>query len=223
MADVNLTQPVTDGDTVTAQTLHDLIETATITGLTAADLAAGAQVIVAQAAAPDASLYSYWWKTETWEPLLFVYARPYDIWLAAGPDRFDFPMRAAEPIFKGACLVASGPTNVGIATDPTLNVIGFAQDSAVSGAWVPVACCGLGWVATDADGASADSEVFTAVGAVAGKVVTANFGTSSTATNGLVYLGVFIDDPSTNNTWTQCSLHGMRSMIWGPKRNLGFG
>lgn len=222
MADVNLTQPVTDGDTVTAQTLHDLIETATLTGLTAADLSSGAQVVVAQAAAPDASLYSFWWKTEHWEPLLFVYARPFGIWCAAGPDRFDIPLMAAEPIFKGACLISAGASMVGIATGPTLNVVGFAQDTAVSGAYVPVATCGIGWVAADPAGSSEAQMAFTAVGANAGKVVSAGYNSSSNATS-VVALGVFIDDPQAGQTWTQCSLNGLRALLWGPKSTVGFG
>lgn len=221
MADINLTQPVTDGDTVTAQILHDMIETATLTGLTAADLSSNVQVLVAQAAAPDPSLYSFWWRTESWEPLLYVYATPYDIWLAAGPDRFDIPFQASEPLFKGACVVSAGASQVGIATGPTINVIGFAQDTAVSGAWVGVATCGLGWVSAPIQADGASQEAFTAVGADAGQVVTANFNLASNATS-VVCLGVYIDSLVANQTWTQASLNGARALIWGPKRTIGF-
>jgi hypothetical protein len=222
MADVNLTSPVTDGDTVTAQTLHDLIETATISGLTAADLSRGAQVILSDSAAPDASEYSYWWDNNHWDPVLRVYARPFNIWLAVGPDRFEFPLQASEPIFKGAVLVSAGASMVGIATGATLNVVGFAQDSAASGAWVPVATCGIGWVAGDPQADAASMEVFTAVGADAGKVVTANWLGASTPTS-VVALGSFIDDPRDGQTWTGASLHGFRAFLWGPKSSVGFG
>jgi hypothetical protein len=222
MADVNLTSPVTDGDTVTAQTLHDLIETATISGLTAADLSNQAQVVFADGTAPDASLYSFWWDTNHWDPVLRVYARPFNIWLAVGPDRFEVPLMAAEPIFKGAVLVSAGASLVGIATGPTLNVVGFAQDTAASGAYVPVASCGIGFVAADADAGFASLEVFTAVGAAAGKVVTANYGAASGATN-VVALGMLLDSAIAGQSWTGVTLHGFRAFLWGPKNKTGFG
>jgi hypothetical protein len=223
MAAVNLTSPVTEGDTVTSQTLHDMIETATITGLTAADLAGSAQIVFSDASPPDPSLYSFWFETHHYEPLLRVYARPFNIWLAAGPDRFEIPFRATEPIFRGAALVSGGASLCSIAgTNASLNWIGFAQDSAASGTWVPVAHCGVGWVAADPHGAPVATRAFGLVGAVAGKTTSLNYVTASTATSPLAF-GIYLDNPQAGQTWTGCSLLGVRAFIWGPKSITGLG
>jgi hypothetical protein len=220
MADVNLTAPVTDGDTVTAQTLHDMIETATFGNLTGADLSDNATLCVAQASPPSPSEYAYWWDTHEYDPVMRVYSTDHQIWLACGPDRFEYPLQnwSGGAIAKGALAIPAGANKFTIATGPTLNFAGFAQDSAASGAWAPIACCGIGWVAVDPDASFASLEVFTALGAAAGKVRTANWNTASTATNAIA-LGMAID--GLTNGWTGVSLHGLRAVIWGPKMNTG--
>jgi hypothetical protein len=197
-----------------------MIETATLGNLTASDLSDEANLCVAQASSPSASEFKFWWDTHEYDPVFRVYSPEHELWLAAGPDRFEFPLQnwsgGATP--KGAVIIPAGLNKFTIATGPTLNVLGFAQESAASGAWVPVATCGIGWVAADPDAAFGSNEAFTAIGAVAGKVVTANWGTASTATN-IVCLGASID--SLNNGWSGVSLHGIRAQLWGPKLNTG--
>jgi len=218
MADINLTSPVTDGDTVTAQTLHDLIETATFSGLSTGDFAAGLALIWSGASSPDPSLYSYWWSTHHFEPLLFVYARPFNIWLAVGPDRFDFPMKAAKGIKKGSPVIAAGASLVTTAANATLNWVGFAQNTAVSGAWLPVACCGIGWIQSLASGTP--GKTFTTHGAAEGYVRASG---SDTASNATFAFGIYLDNPLAGNSWSGVSLHGFRALIWGPKYNKGLG
>lgn len=220
MADVNLNAPVTDGDTVTAQTLHDMIETVTFQNLTGADLSDNATLCVAQGSSPNPSEYRFWWDTRQFDPVMRVWHDEYNVWLAAGPDRFEYPLQnwSGETQPMGALVIPAGTKKFTVASSPSLNYAGFLQNTCASGAWGAICCMGFGFVAADSDAGFASNEVFTALGAAAGKVRTANWNAASSATNAIA-LGVSID--GLNNPWSGVSLYGLRAWIWGPKMNQG--
>ena len=90
------------------------------------------------------------------------------LWLASGPDRFDVPCIAAEPIPAGAMLDLWYDKWVSLPTEPHQRPLGFnqsgidnmedmndaTQDTAVSGSWIRVAVDGI--VIGVIDGAGSD-------------------------------------------------------------------
>lgn len=150
MARLNRALSITASQTVTAATLHSLIESAVLTGISASDVEGfnGSAFISAGTSTPDPSVSRFWYDTSNEDPVFRVYASPFNIWLAAGPDRFEIPLLNASggTARKGAMVVASGASSFDLAAaGASLNVIGFLQATTASGAYGPVATCGLGW------------------------------------------------------------------------------
>lgn len=140
---------VTSTTTVTAQTLHDLIELAQVGTVVPSDIEGGTtQLIRSQAGEPNASIYPFWYSTDPVDPIFRVYARPWNIWLAVGPHRIEVPLLngSATSLRMGTLVVAhTSPSTFTIGTNPSLNAIGFLQASTASGAYGPVAIKGIGW------------------------------------------------------------------------------
>lgn len=218
MATLNVDTSIQDGDTVTAATLHSLIEDASVDGLVGSDFAPGSNLLVAQSTAPDPSEYAFWFDTRYIEgQVVRVYAAPWNIWLTIGPGRFEVPFQAVEPFRSGSLVVhSSGPSQCGIATGASINVLGFAQDTAASGAWIPICPCGLGWVAwasgTTDSGAVRNAALITRWNP-AGTVSTP--GGYNTAGGGGVPLPELAFGFLLDNT-VEKSL-GRYAIIWGPK------
>lgn len=149
MARLNRALNITSAQTVTAATLHSLIESAVLTGISASDVEGfnGAAFIATGTSAPDPSVSRFWYDTSPEDPVFRVYASPYNIWLAAGPDRFEAPFlnTTGGPVRKGA-LVFATLTGFGLtAAGATYGHLGFLQASTASGAYGPVAFTGIGW------------------------------------------------------------------------------
>jgi hypothetical protein len=132
------------GDVVASQSLHDMIEGATIAGLGSDDLLPGSQFLIAAGATPDPASFKFWYDASSYtDPVVRVFHPGASIWLAWGPDRVEIPLIAAEPIFLGAQLVSAGPSLAGLATSgASFSPVGFAQASAASGRAVPVGIYG---------------------------------------------------------------------------------
>lgn len=229
MATLTTGVTIADGDTVTATVLHNMIENASYGTITSDDLAvASAKWLRAQTATPSVAAGDYfWWDTDHHKGQVFrVYDAAKAVWCEAGPDTFSYPARnmSGGALAKGAlCYVASSASEIRITTvtGPTLSFAGFAQDSAASGAWVPICPFGIGFVAwsSGATSGSAPSrgEVFSSINCAAGVVTGAwggstHIGAPSGQVNGIVY-GVFLESYHADTG----VLHGLRSKIWGPK------
>jgi len=136
--------------TVTATTLHTLIENATLVGLSGSDVTGGGIFFTAaQAATPNPSLSPFWFDPTAEDPIYRVFAAPWNIWLAAGPDRFEIPLRNASgtECAWGCLVVASGASEFTLpgASGASLNAIGFLQADTPASAYGPVATMGVGW------------------------------------------------------------------------------
>lgn len=141
---------ITVTTTVTSTTLHTLIESATLTGLVGSDVSGGGVYFAAaQTATPNPSLSPFWFDPTAADPIFRVFAAPWNIWLAAGPDRFEIPLRnGASTLCAWGCLVVpSGPSEFTLpgASGASLNALGFLQSDTASGAYGPVATMGIGW------------------------------------------------------------------------------
>lgn len=140
---------ITATTTVTAQTLHDLIELAQPNAVVPSDIEGGqTQLIRTQLTAPDASVYPFWYCNDPEDPMFRVYAYPWNIWVGVGPHRIEVPLLngAATSLRMGALVVAhSSPSTFTIGTTPSLNAIGFLQATTASGAAGPVAIKGIGY------------------------------------------------------------------------------
>lgn len=224
MATLSVATPIVDGDTVTSQTLHDLIENASISGLTGAALGEGATLCVVSATAPSSANYKYWWDSnDVGGQVLRVYASPWNIWVTVGPERVEVPLVANEPIKKGALVVAAGHSLCGLATRPSLTGLGFAQDTALSGTAVPIAICGLGFVSVQSGvsnpAAPAAGQALVAQWTNAGDVATpAGYncaGGGSCVPMAQVGFGVLLEQYSAERS--DYFSGGARAIIWGPK------
>jgi hypothetical protein len=229
MASLTTGVTIADGDTVTATTLHQMIEDATFSTLTSSDLgASGANWLRAQSATPSVAAGDYfWWDTDHQTGQVFrVYDTDKKIWLAAGPDTFEYPARnfSGGTLPKGAlCFTASSASNIAITTvtGPTLTFAGFAQDTAASGAWVGICPFGIGFVAWSSGATSGSSpsrgECFSNINCEGGKVTGAwggatHIGAPSGQVHGLIY-GLFLESYHADTGIA----HGLRAKIWGPK------
>jgi hypothetical protein len=217
MATLTVDNRIVDGDTVTATTLHNLIEDATIDGLVGSDFSGAATLLVAQATAPDPSEFPFWFDTTYTGQNVRVYAAPWNIWVTVGPERFEVPFKATQDFASGALVTVTGASECGPATGVSVNALGFAQDTGVSGSWVPIAACGIGWVFV-ASG-STDSGSFGQQCLIAqhnpgdGSVSTpGGFNSAGGGGNPLTELafGYLLD-----NTVTKP--RGRLAMLWGPK------
>jgi len=206
------------GTYVTADVLHSLIEDALITNVTASDLADGFHITSVGTATPNPSIYPLWFSTDPLDPVLRVFARPWNIWLAVGPDRFEIPLinSAGTTARMGSLVCATGHSNFCLQSNPTSNMIGFLQATTASGAVGPVAVCGIGWVlhlSSTSGSASPDPSVgggLRAYGCPAGGV--ASIGLGSNGGSGPIF-GQFLEG---NRSGASGSGSVFRAMIYGP-------
>jgi len=136
-------------DTVDAADLHSLIENATLTGLTGSDITGGGLYgVQSQYAAPSPTDSPFWFKDDPWDPVFKVWAQPWNCWVALGPDRIEVPFKnsAATDLACGTLVIGAGASLFSIATNPSLNALGFIQDTCASGSCVGVCTNGIGWV-----------------------------------------------------------------------------
>jgi hypothetical protein len=98
---------VTDLSTfpITRQTLYDMWGAGKLTTLSESDLSPDFMSLKSQPSEPTPSPGRLWWSTQ--EQLLYCYHDVVDdtgvsLWLVIGPDRFEIPALAAEPIPPGA-------------------------------------------------------------------------------------------------------------------------
>lgn len=162
-------------DTVSRQTIYDLVANAIGGTVGASDLTDEVVVVVSQSEAPAGTELKpglVWW--DQTEQLMKVYTDMIDgtgasVWLSVGPDRFDVAALATEPIPFGAAVMFAGENRkVKLPPDPiTLEntgpsetrfehckVIGFNNKTAFStftaqtadsGSWFPCAVQGICW------------------------------------------------------------------------------
>jgi hypothetical protein len=217
MATLTPSNPLGINSYVTAQTLQDLIGTALVGGLTASDLQAGAFFYAATTATPNPSIYPFWYSTDPEDPVFRVFAAPWNIWLAAGPDRFEIPMlnMSGGPAAKGSLVCSSGASAFYIASNPSLTALGFLQDTTASGAYGPVCTYGIGWVyfGTGFSGPTTQIASGSALRAWQSNPNYGVYGYALAASGGSgPHFGILLDYviavPSTS-----C----VRALIWGPK------
>lgn len=149
---LNRTVTITTDTVVTAQTLHNLIETCTVSGLAPTDLLGSYAGVAYQATAPNPTVNPYWFCSDQRDPVLRVWAAPFNIWLTVGPDRFEIPFRngSATTINWGALVSPAGPSEFSLASNPSLNALGFLQGYPAStcvspGDWGAICSVGIGW------------------------------------------------------------------------------
>lgn len=160
-------------DTVSRQTIYDLVANAVGGTVQATDLSDEVKVVVSQSEAPTTVSPGLVWWDQT-EQLMKVYTDMIDgtacsVWLSVGPDRFDVAMLATEPIPFGAAVQFTGenrkvelpPDTITLEnTGPSetrfehCKVVGFQNmtafstltaQTAASGSWFPCAVQGLCW------------------------------------------------------------------------------
>lgn len=139
---------ITPTTTVTAQTLHDLIELAQVGTVLVTDLAGDVQLIKIQTTAPNPTQYPFWYDPRLEDPIFRVFASPWNCWVAVGPHRIEVPMinAAATDLRMGALVVShTAASSFSIGSTPSLNAIGFIQSSCPSGGTVGVAITGIGY------------------------------------------------------------------------------
>lgn len=212
-------QVISAGDTVTAQTLHDMVENATVTGITGGDGSGQEVFLVAQAAAPNPTNNPFWYDTSNAQDHVGkVYALPWNAWITFGPDRVEIPLLnfSGGTIHKGALVVASGASSFGVASGPSANVLGFTQDTAVSGAAVGVGIFGICWVAWGSAHSGFHLNV-TPAHLVVAHHTTAGFASASAQATDLWY-GIWIDQQGNTNFPSQHGAIG-RAYIHGPLRD----
>jgi hypothetical protein len=230
MATLTIDTAVEDGDTITAQTLHDMIENATIGNLNSSDLIGDELWCISDASPPNVGAGErFWWDTNHGKgQVLRVYAQPWNIWLAVGPDRYEIPLRndSGDTLARGAlCFAAGTASALTTVTGPTLTFVGFAQDTTASGAWAAVCPFGIGYVAwtTGATNPSNDvrGEGFSSINVEAGKVTSWSESThigdgTGAPIRGLIY-GVLCENTSAALPVATVVDRGLRAKIWGPK------
>lgn len=206
--------------TVTAGTLHTLIESALVSGISASDFAADTHSIFVGTSAPNPSVFPLWYSSDPVDPVLRVFATPFDIWLAVGPDRFEIPLKnsgdATAPL--GALVCSTSASTFFVATSPSLNAIGFLQATTAAAAWGPVATCGIGFalhISSVSAGASTNIPTtgggIKAYGSPAGGCY--NEGIGSGGGTG-PFFGMWLEG---NRSGASGSNSAFRALIWGPK------
>lgn len=158
------------GDTVTRQTLYNLLYNASGGTVEQSDLGSTVLDIMCQSEPPTAKAGRLWW--DQTDQLMKLYVDVLDdtgvsCWISIGPDRWDMPMLTTEPIPFGAAvqLVGDGrkvklppagsailALGRGLAPWESAKVVGFNNNgprlehaTADSGAWISVATDGLVW------------------------------------------------------------------------------
>lgn len=229
MATLTTGVTLSDGDTVTSQTLHNMIEDATISNIAASDVSGG-ELCQVQSDAPDPDNGHFWWDTNyVTGQVLRVYAAPWNCWIAVGPDRFSIPMinGQGQTLRKGALVYCSAASTIAAGTGVTLNAVGFTQDTAASGAAVEVAVLGYAFVsygtavstASNVNRAALKGEAFTSVGMPAGQV--GMYGPAQALISGgdnanHIIHGVFLEQVESSNEET-LRRRGYRAFLFGPK------
>jgi len=209
---------------VTSQTLHNLIENALLSNIGPSDLIAGTHFISVGTATPNPSAYPFWFSNDPEDPIVRVFALPWGIWCAIGPDRYELPLRNNSGVVvpKGALVVADSSSSFNIATSPSLNALGFLQATTVTGAYGPVAVCGIGWTLHTsspslggAGQAPTPASGLKAFGCLAGGV--AGLGIGGNGGSGPLF-GMWLEGNRSG-----ASGHGsaFRASIWGPKLTVG--
>lgn len=170
---MNLTPGVTinAGDQVSRQTIYDLLAHAGGGQVTSSDLSIDCLSVVTQSEPPTPYPGKLWF--DQTDQLLKLYVDVLDgtgvsLWLAIGPDRFDIPMLAGQPIpFGAAVQVAGNGRYTKLPPGPlelqamswqkgmweSWKVIGFNNDgiaananTAASGTWFACAIDGICWI-----------------------------------------------------------------------------
>lgn len=211
---------------VSSQSLHDLIEGATVGNVVPGDIAGGAvQFSLSATLAPDASIYPFWYSQDPQDPIFRVFARPWNIWLAVGPHRIEVPLQngAATDLALGTLVVQSPtgtPSQFSIGSNPSLNAIGFLQSSAASGAFAPVGILGIGF-ALWASAVSSTYRALTAGDTIHSRHVIAGavhgLGVNVASACSFPAFGYFRD---TARSGTTLSFTPVRVQMWGPR--VGF-
>lgn len=226
MANLNSGRPISPTTTVTSQTLHSLIENATLSNLSGGDITgSGIFFTQAQAATPNPSLVSpFWFKTDPEDPVFRVFASPFGVWLTVGPDRFEFALRngSGTDALKGCFVVAStAPSEFTIASGATINGIGFCQDLIRAGQYGPVTSCGIGYALySSASSGSGDRYQNQDVlinrncppGTMAGLNIDGNDG------SGPMY-GMWLESARSGSSGIN---NPRRALLWSPKLTTGF-
>lgn len=220
MSDVSPGITFQDGDTCTSQSLHDLIENAGLSNITSGDLVTGTELIFVSASAPSATQWKYWYDNhELTGGLLRVWAEPFNLWLAVGPDRFEIPLqnRSGAMLHMGALVIAaSSASSVGTATGPTLNAVGFLQATTASGAHGPVAVGGIGFVAFSTAATHITTihfeKPFVTEWSPAGYISPLNVSAAPNVTTPA--FGFFLETAVNRPDFAPT---GLRALIWGPK------
>jgi hypothetical protein len=221
---------ITPTTTVTATTLHNLIELATVTGLTGSDVPGGAYFTAAQTATPNPSLSPFWFDPTPVDPIFRVFAAPWNIWLAAGPDRFEIPLRnGSGTLCAWGCLVVpSGPSEFTLpgASGASLNALGFLQSDTAAGSVGAVATMGIGWALYSSAASKALAQNNNPP-AVTDFVVPATPGTSILGTVGAFLstsgpssclFGMWLDSNRVDGSPASSGpLVRKRVLIWGPR------
>lgn len=216
---------ITETVTVTSQTLHDLIELATIGQVTPGDIDGAVQFIFTQqGTAPNHSIYPFWFDNNPQDPMLRVFAKPWDIWVGVGPHRLEIPLQnaAATDLAFGTLVVAHpGASQFTIGSSPSLNALGFLQSSAASGAWAPVCYFGIGWglwcsAVSGAYRAPTAGDLIHSRNVPAGCMMGTAPPLGSAASE--TFFGSLLD---TARSGTTLSFSPLRLMIWGPRQKLG--
>lgn len=211
--------------TVTAQTLADLIEDCTLANITGADIG-GAIFTAVSTSTPNASEFPFWYNPNPIDPIFRVFAAPWNIWLAIGPDRFEIPLlnNSGTNCLLGTQVVVSGASDFTIGSQCSLNAIGFLQSTTPAGAWGPVATCGIGWalycsstsIGTPQGGVPSGGYAIINRGSPAGTV--AGYDISLLEGSGPLF-GMWVEG---NRSGASGSMLAKRAYIWGPRLTQGF-
>lgn len=226
MANLNKGTTIAPTTTVTAQTLHDLIDLATISNLTVADLTGSVYFVSVSTSTPNPSLAPFWYNNDPEDPIFRVFAAPWNIWLAIGPDRYEIPLAnsSGTDLRRGTQVVVSGASNFTIGTNPSLNAIGFLQAPTAAGAYGPVATCGIGWclfcsstsIPTPGGGVPATHFAVVSRGTPAGAC--AGYDIAGALGSGPMF-GMWLE---TDRPGASGSNSAKRALIWGPRLTVGF-
>lgn len=146
---MNLTPGVTinSEDAVTRQTIYDLVANAVGGIVQASDLHSSVQTISTGSDAPTAYPGKVWF--DEVENLFKVYVDEIDgtgcsLWLAFGPDRFDIPMIASEPIPFGAAVQLAGNARYAKLPPGPLELVNLGYPAADAEAWKVVGFQNIG-------------------------------------------------------------------------------
>jgi hypothetical protein len=156
MANITRTETIVLGQTITRETIANLLENALVSSLGLSDLDESAIVVTAASEAPTAALGKWWW--DQTEQLMKVYDSTHSLWLAIGPDRRDIAMQNWSGGIAGRGAVASyklgqdDPRKVTFWTnsaDDSDHFIGSWAETTASGAWGPLSVMGFVWLWDD--------------------------------------------------------------------------